>query len=86
MDDDKIRTVIDTDTTPHHHRTLSESVASLDIWDVLLPTASPYTLTSIMLCQVKSGLVYEQHSSPLAKLPVEVATGKQKASCTMLVH
>ena len=86
-DDDKIRTAINTDATPHHHRTLSESVAFLDnIWDVLLTTESPYTFMSITHCQGKSGLICEQHRSPLEKLPVDVATGKQKASWAMLMH
>ena len=31
--------------------------------------------------QGKSVLVYEQHRSPLAKLPVDVAMGKQKVRC-----
>jgi hypothetical protein len=54
--DDKFRTAINTDATPHHHRTLSESVAFLDnIWHVLFTTASPCTLTSFTLCQEKSG-------------------------------
>jgi hypothetical protein len=44
-DDYKIRTAINTDATPHHHRTLPESVAFLDnIWHVLLTMASPHTL------------------------------------------
>ena len=44
-----------TGATPPYHRTLSESVAFLDnIWHALLTT-----LTSIMLCQGKSGLVCE---------------------------
>jgi hypothetical protein len=67
MDNDKIHTAINTDATPHHHRTLSKLVAFLDnIWHVLLTRASPYMLTSITLCQEKSGLVCEQHRSPLA--------------------
>jgi hypothetical protein len=83
MDDHKINT----DTTLHHHRILSESVAFLDnIWHVLLTTEFPYTLTSIMLCQGKSELICEQHRSPLAELPVDVAMGKQKASHAMLLH
>ena len=47
---------------------------------------SPYTLTSITVCQGKSGLVCEQHRSLLVKLPVDVTTGKQKASCVMLLR
>jgi hypothetical protein len=82
---DKTRTAMNTEAIPHHHRTLSESVIFLDyIWHVLLTTASPYTLTSISLCQGKSGLVCEQYRFPLAKLPVDVAMGKEKASCAML--
>jgi len=51
MDDDKIRMAINTDATPHHHRTLSVSFAFLvNIWHVLLTTVSPYMLTSITLC------------------------------------
>jgi hypothetical protein len=83
----KIHTAINTDATPHHDGTLSESVTFLDnIWHVLLTMAFPYMLTSIMLCQGKSGIICEQHRSPLAKLSVDVATGKQKASCVMLLH
>ena len=56
-DDDKIHMAIITNTTPHHNRTLAESVAFLDnIWHILLTMASPYTLTSIALYQGKSGL------------------------------
>ena len=84
--DNKICTTINTDATPCHHRNLSESVAFLDnIWHVLLTMVSSYMLTSIMLCQGKSRLICEQHRSPLAKLLVNVAMGKQKASCVMLL-
>ena len=76
---------INTDATSHHHRTLSESVAFLNnIWHVLFTMVSPYTLTSITLCMGKSGLVCEQHRSQLTKLPVELATGRQKVSCARL--
>ena len=87
MDDDKICMAINTDVTPHHHRTLSESVTFLDnIWYVLLTTASPNTLSFFMLCQGKSGVDCEQQRFPLAKLPVDLAMSKQKASYTMLLR
>jgi hypothetical protein len=67
-------------------RSVRPSTLISPVWHVPYTTASPYTFISITLRQKKSGLVCEQHRSPLAKLPVDVATCKQKANCAKLLR